>query len=564
MAGGVEALTERVAMNEYRSFRTKDNASKGDARQPNRRSLPRIAIASVIVAVILALPSRPEALTNVSEIRFPLEVIGIVLFALVLDGAGFAILKWGITLSLAAMLFLKLADIGTGMVFQRPFNPYLDLKILTDGWNLLSGTVGVAVAVGIICAGLVAWLLVTVVLYWSFDGFRHSAVEARRKSVLASGILFLVGLAAFIVQDRDHRNLGIEARAVPYFVNRVAMVKDSVADLARFEDEVKQDPVSAGRHFSALAGTDVVLIFIESYGRSAIEDPRYATRINDRLDLMEREIEAAGLQARSGWLTSPTVGGISWLAHGTLLSGLWIDSQAHYDRMITSERRSLNSLFHAAGWRTTAVMPAITMDWPEAGYFGYDSVHDAHGLGYKGKPFNWVTMPDQYTLSAFERLERQGRDEPGHTPVMAEMALISSHAPWTPIPSLVDWDQVGDGTVFNPQAEGGESPSVIWADPARVRTQYIASIDYTLETLGSYMVRYGRNTLFILLGDHQPAAIITGEEASRDVPMHIVAGNPELLDRLDGWNLQRGMIPTKETPVYRMDEFRRKLVESFD
>lgn len=551
-------------MNEYRSFRTKDNASKGDARQPNRRSLPRIAIASVIVAVILALPSRPEALTNVSEIRFPLEVIGIVLFALVLDGAGFAILKWGVTLSLAAMLFLKLADIGTGMVFQRPFNPYLDLKILADGWNLLSGTVGVAVAAGIICAGLVAWLLVTVVLYWSFDGFRHSAVEARRKSVLASGILFLVGLAAFIVQDRDHRNLGIEARAIPYFVNRVAMVRDSVADLARFEDEVKQDPVSAGRHFSTLAGTDVVLIFIESYGRSAIEDPRYATRINDRLDLMEREIEAAGLQARSGWLTSPTVGGISWLAHGTLLSGLWIDSQARYDRMITSERRSLNSLFHAAGWRTTAVMPAITMNWPEAGYFGYDSVHDAHGLGYKGKPFNWVTMPDQYTLSAFERLERQGRDEPGHTPVMAEMALISSHAPWTPIPSLVDWDQVGDGTVFNPQAEGGESPSVIWADPARVRTQYIASIEYTLEALGSYMVRYGRNTLFILLGDHQPAAIITGEEASRDVPMHIVAGNPELLDRLDGWNLQRGMIPTKETPVYRMDQFRRKLVESFD
>lgn len=549
-------------MNESKPLRGEYGAGMGHMprRPTNWQPVLRITLSLAAAAVILALPSNPAASGKLSEVGFPLEVFGIALFALTLNGAGFAILRWAVTLSLAAMLFLKLADIGTGIVFQRPFNPYLDVKILTDGWNLLSGTVGAAEAAGIICAGLLAWLLVVAVFYWSFAGFLHLAIGLRRKSALASGILFLVGLATIIVQDHDHRNLGVEARAVPYFVNRVAMVRDSVADLARFEDEVDQDPISVGPHFSTLAGTDVVLIFIESYGRSAIEDSRYAARINDRLGLMEREIGAAGLQARSGWLTSPTVGGVSWLAHGTLLSGFWIDSQARYDRMITSERRSLNSLFRSAGWRTAAVMPAITMDWPEAGYFGYDSVHDAHGLGYKGKPFNWVTMPDQYTLSAFERLERSA----DHKPVMAEMALISSHAPWTPIPSLLDWDQVGDGSVFDAQAEGGDPPSVVWAEPARVREHYVASIDYVLETLGSYMARYGKNTLFILLGDHQPASIVTGDGASRDVPMHIVTGNPELLKRIDGWNWQAGMIPLKSTPVYRMDEFRRKLVESFD
>jgi hypothetical protein len=279
---------------------------------------------------------------------------------------------------------------------------------------------------------------------------------------------------------------------------------------------------------------------------------------------VESEIRAAGLDVRSGWLTSPTVGGISWLAHGTLLSGLWVNNQGRYDRMITSDRTSLNNLFRTSGWQTTAVMPAITLDWPEAGYFGYDSIRDAAGLGYKGKPFNWITMPDQYTLSAFERLERQGRPEAGHKPLMTEMALISSHAPWTPIPTLIDWNKVSDGSVFNAQAESGDPPSVVWADPNRVRHQYITSIDYTLETLGSYMARYGKNTLFILLGDHQPASIVTGEGASRDVPMHIVSGNPELLKRLDSWHWQAGMVPLKDTPVYRMDEFRKKFVESFD
>jgi hypothetical protein len=48
------------------------------------------------------------------------------------------------------------------------------------------------------------------------------------------------------------------------------------------------------------------------------------------------------------------------------------------------------------------------------------------------------------------------------------------------------------------------------------------------------------------------------------VPMHIVSGNPELLKRLDGWHWQAGMVPLKDTPVYRMDEFRRKFVASFD
>jgi hypothetical protein len=550
-------------MNEFRPFRQSDAARIGHIAQRKANGSPflRITIALAIVAAILAAPSH---FTDVSEFRFPLEVAAVALLASVLAGPGFSLLRWAVTVLLTAMLFLKLADIGTGIAFQRPFNPYLDLKILTDGWNLLSGSVGVKEAVGIICAGLLAWLVVAAVLYWSLGGFRRLSRGARRKSALVSGAVLLIGVAALAVQNADRRTLGVQADAAFYFVNRVTMVKESIADLARFEDELKQDPVTAGPHFSALAGTDVVLIFIESYGRSVIEDPRYAARIGSRLTLVEKEIEAAGLQARSGWLTSPTVGGISWLAHGTLLSGLWVNNQGRYDRMITSERTTLNNLFRSSGWRTTAVMPAITLDWPEAGYFGYDSIHAAAGLGYRGKPFNWVTMPDQFTLEAFERLERQARDKPGHKPVMAEMALISSHAPWTPIPSLVPWDKVGDGAVFDAQAESGDPPSVVWADPNRVRAQYLTSIDYTLETLGSYMARYGRNTLFILLGDHQPASIVTGEGASRDVPMHIVTGNPNLLKRLDGWRWQKGMIPQPSTPVYRMDEFRRKLVESFD
>jgi hypothetical protein len=516
-------------------------------------------MALTFVSAILAFPSGPAALHDLSAYRFPLETLGLALLALLLTGRPLSFLRLMLTLVLAAILFLKLADIGTGIAFQRPFNPYLDLKILTDGWNLLSGSMGIGEATAIVAAALGCWILVAALLYWSLGGFRLLAAPARRRAALFAMALLVAGLSALALQETTGRNLGVDLTAGPYLARRIAMVRQSVADLARFEDESAHDPVKAGPHFGALAGTDIVLVFIESYGRSAIEDPRYAARTAKRLGAVDGQIRAAGLEARSGWLTSPTVGGISWLAHGTLLSGLWIDSQARYDWMIISDRKSLNTMFRASGWRTTAVMPAITMDWPEAGYFGYDSIHAAATLGYRGKPFNWVTMPDQFTLEAFERLERPA----GHKPVMAEMALISSHAPWTPIPTLIDWNRIGDGTVFNEQAQAGDPPAVVWADPDRIRAQYLASIDYTLKTLGSYMARYGRDTLFVLVGDHQPASVVTGEDASRDVPMHIVSGNPELLKRLDDWHWQPGMIPTPNTPVTRMDEFRRKLVDSF-
>jgi len=207
-------------------------------------------------------------------------------------------------------------------------------------------------------------------------------------------------------------------------------------------------------------------------------------------------------------------------------------------------------------------MPAITMDWPEAAYYGYDQILASKDLGYRGKPFNWVTMPDQYTLSAFDRLARQPARDAGE-PVMAEIALISSHAPWTPVPKLIDWQVVGEGTVFNDQAESGDSPQVLWADHDRVRRQYIETIDYTLETLVDYIARFGGDAVFIVLGDHQPAALVTGPDASRAVPFHVVSRDVSLIEafRSDGFAI--GMTPDGQGPEPSMDSMRDRLMRHF-
>lgn len=517
-----------------------------------------ITVTLVLGSAILALPGNAADIGSLSGLTFPLEILGVSLAAYLLPSRVFPIFRIAVTVLLALILFLKLADIGTGLAFQRPFNPYLDLKILMDGWNLLSGSIGRVEAAAMVASTLAIWLLIAVSLYRSLASFRKlpSAVSNVLAVTMSIGLL-----AGASISSMGGLRLPVSADMAPYLANRASMIRQSVTDLTAFEQELRSDPLRDlpidGR-FSSLNEKDVVVIFIESYGRSAVEHANYADRVRARLQEMERSISSVGLEARSGWLTSPTVAGLSWLAHGALLSGLWTDNQGRYDRMVASQRPTLNALFRDAGWHTTAVMPAITMDWPASDYFGYDTVRDAAGLGYRGKPFNWVTMPDQYTLAAFERLDRP----PRHPPVMAEIALISSHAPWTPVPTLVDWESVGDGRIFDAQTESGDPPSIVWSDPARVRGQYLASIDHVLEMLASYIPRHSSNTLFIVLGDHQPAAIVTGEGASRDVPMHII-GPPALLDQISDWGWSSGMIPSTELPPLRMDLFREKFVRSF-
>ena len=180
---------------------------------------------------------------------------------------------------------------------------------------------------------------------------------------------------------------------------------------------------------------------------------------------------------------------------------------------MTSERLTLTKAFARAGQRTVAVKPAITLPWPEGERLGYARIYAAADLGYAGLPYNWVTMPDQYTLRALERRERGPARE---RPLFAEVSLISSHAPWTPIAAVLDdWDAIGDGAVFSRWADEGDPPEVVWRDPERVRHQYTLALDYVLGVLGSYAARFvDERTLLILVGDHQPAPLITGEGAA--------------------------------------------------
>ncbi|MEO1798739.1 MAG: sulfatase-like hydrolase/transferase, partial [Pseudomonadota bacterium] len=252
-------------------------------------------------------------------------------------------------------------------------------------------------------------------------------------------------------------------------------------------------------------------------------------------------------------------GGQSWLSHATLATGLWSPDQRTYGAALVSGRQSLFHIAQQNGFETVAVMPAITLDWPEADFMGFDRVLAADDLGYGGLPFNWVTMPDQFTLSAFEERVYKSRQA---RPFFVQIALISSHAPWTPVPTLVPWADIGDGQIFDEVAQSGDPPEVVWRDRDRVRDQFRQAVDYSLRAMGSFIARHAEAPpLFIVLGDHQPALFVS-EDKGFDVPIHII-GPPDLVARFADWGWQEGLIPASDAPVLRMDAFRNRFLETF-
>ena len=520
----------------------------------------QIVAALVLLNLLLVLPDRPSELTAGFAFRIAPELLFILLALVLARGWPGTLLRWAVVLFVVASMVFSVADLVMRASLDRPFKPLLDLHLASAGWDLVAGAVGpfsavlIAIALG---GGLV---LGTIGCIWATRRLASIAVSVRRNPI--AGAAGVAAVATVVVAAIGPIPIRFEAstslvRHAEQMARDIEVRRAFAVDTApdRFSEAAPSDLLAG------LAGRDVLLFFVESYGRSAIEDPRYRPTMGPALDSLDDAVTEVGAGIRSAWLTSPISGGQSWLAHATLLSGLWVDSQRRYEALLTSGRQTLVHAFADAGWRTVAVMPAISQAWPQGTFYGYDRVYAAADLGYAGDPFNWVTMPDQYTLSALERFELAVEDR---APVMAEVALISSHAPWTPIAELVPWDEVGDGSVFNRWANEGDPPAVVWQDFDRVRSQYVLAVEYAIRNLASYLQNYlDDDTVVVVLGDHQPAPLITGEDASRDVPIHIISRDSDVLSALDAWDWTYAADPTPAAPVLRMDAFRDAFLDAF-
>lgn len=521
------------------------------------------ALALLLIWAALLAPDRLEDLAPSAFLRIPIEGLLFIAIALVLPAGGARVLALLCGLALGVVTILRLLDMGFGVAFDAPFHPVYDAAYAGSSWGLLSDSIGAPGAlVALIGAGMLALALLTL-LPMSTLRVTRLVAQHRRQSIRVLTLLTATALvaAAFGTQLGPAGPVASTA-AARLAVTHVAQVRDDLADRREFVRAVEQDdPFASSAEddlLTQLRGKDVLLVFVESYGPAALDAPVVETA----LDAGERRLQDAGLSARSGWLTSPTFGGLSWLAHSTLQSGLWVNSQQRHDHLVTSNRLTLSAAFGRAGWRTVAVAPAVEGSWPEAStFYRYDEIYDRRNLGYAGPEFSWAAMPDQYTLAALKRFEL---DKAKRAPIMAEIKLVSSHWPWAPLPRMVDWDLVGDGSIFDPMPAEGRSPDDVGRDPDLLRAAYAESIAYSLDAVTSFAhLLRDPNLVLVVLGDHQPSSLVSGQGASRDVPVSIIAGDAAVTNRAAEWGWQAGLRPSTGAPVWPMDSFRDRFLTGY-
>ena len=536
-----------------------------------RRTRQALHISVTVLAVALLwfdllAPDKAWQFTPAVFVRLPVEALVLVAVALVLP-------PWPrrIVAGLAGFLFgvltvAKILNIAFFEEVDRAFNPVHDWVSIGPAIGVVGDAIGPILADVVLgLLGLAIFLLVVAI---TASAVHVTTVAARHRRRTARGLVGLAavwGLCAGLSLQLVPGSPVASTSAAGLAVTQVRATQAAFSDSRRFQQATRSpDPqatVPASDLLTGLRGKDVIVAFVESYGQVAVRGTSFSPGVDAVLRQHTASLARAGWSAQSAWLSSPTFGGISWLAHSTLESGLWVNSTQRYNELIASKRFTLSDAFDKAGWHTVADDPSDNQAWPPGHtFYHYDQLYNRKNVGYQGPTFAYASMPDQYTLKEFQRNELA----PGHKPVMAEIDLVSSHSPWAPLPTMVPWNKVGNGSIFDPMPAESESPATVWRSNNTVRQFFGQSIQYSLTALTTWVTELNDpNLVLILLGDHQPHTSVSGDGANHDVPISIISRDRSVFRQIASWHWQDGLLPGRGAPLKPMDAFRNEFLNAF-
>jgi hypothetical protein len=541
------------------------------APQPSRRrrtvATGLTILAAIAVWAVLVAPDQPNTFTPSGFVRIPLEGLVLVLLAVVMPPRARRILAVITGLALVLVVLLKVANYETFRLFARPFDPLSDLSQLSNGADTLRLQVGSTATKEIEIAAIAGSVIGAVLVCLAMLRLTRLVAANRRNALRTVGLLGGVWALcwAFGAQFVSNTPIASTSSAVLVY-DDLHKVQEEIHDQGVFAKEIRHDPlrnVATDRLLTALRGKDVVLVFIEAYGQEAVQGTSFSPGVDNAIVEGNKRLASAGFSSRSGFLTSATFGGLSWLAHSSLESGLSVHNQLRYNQLLSAKRLTLADAFKRAGWRTVDVPLENDRPWPQGkAFYHWDKIYDRYQLGYHGPTFVYAAMTDQFAYLALQRLELGKKHR---RPLFAEVDTVSSHEPWERIPEEIGWNQIGNGSIYRHLPENTNLDSPFWTTPKRVQAAYGRSIVYALTALTSFVQHYGKkNLVMIVLGDHQPLPVVSGFNANHDVPISIIAHDPSVLKRVSSWGWRAGLRPRPNAPVWPMSAFRNRFLGAFD
>jgi hypothetical protein len=496
------------------------------------------------------------------DTRIGPDFVGLWFFLLLLV-ALFGHVRRGIILVLTGIFLLvvigRYAEVTVPAWFGRKVNLYWDAQHLPTFLEVASQEYAWWQIAGMVAAFIAGtWLLTRLIRTCIEVLAEHAAPYALRSPVSLIVSLSMLGLVAASFMK-------VEA-ALPYVSEPVFAVYKRQAHLLaaaifpdRFRSELPESP-ALDSDLKVLDGAEVKVVFLESYGATTYERDDLFEAIHPSRQRLAQAANTQGRQVLSAFVKAAAFGGASDLSHLSFLSGIDLTDPIRHDLLITTDRPTIVDTFERAGYRTIGLYPAMSWDWPEVSFYGFDHYLDAPSLNYRGPKFGLWWLPDQFSMA---RIDEMYPPDPDGKPRFLFYPTITTHIPFRPTPPYQpDWSRVTTDRPYSDEATAEALADAI--DWHGLFQGYINTVKYTFKWLAGYQeLPQRRDSVLILLGDHQPAGGITGPDATWNVPVHIITSNKLLIERLRRHGFTDGVDPQQES-LGHISEFSLLLLSVFD
>ncbi len=493
------------------------------------------------------------------DARIAPEFILLWVFLLLLAKCKPAVGGWGLfAITLTYLLFVlgRYFDTTAPALFGRNINIYWDgiqiPRLLWIGaaskpwWQVLAVVV---VAIGFFAA---LWLTLKTCIRYCLTVVAPYALER----------WWAMGLTGFCLISILANYAGVQATwpyvsrpVIPTYWAQFQLLLTSL-DPQKLDKAIPASPVFK-TNFGELKGADLNVFFFESYGAIAFDNPSTFQYLQAARQQLSDQVKRNGLTVVSAKLISPTFGGGSDLAHAALVSGVDTTSPSIHDLLITSTRQTLPGHAKKFGYEVYGVYPGLRWDWPESRFYQYDHLIDGRALKYAGPKLGYWQIPDQFSISQFHRLYPL---TPSTKPRMLFFYSATSHIPFSPVPPFQgNEDRLLSTTPFEPtDLSRAVNEDVVWTNMA---SSYARMMEYNFQWFTFYLQKINsRRGLHIVLGDHQPASNVSGQNAPWTVPVHVVSDDPVLINRFKSMGFVDGLAPSNT--IGTMSEFTQQLMNA--
>ncbi|MEO8258607.1 MAG: sulfatase-like hydrolase/transferase [Acidobacteriota bacterium] len=463
----------------------------------------------------------------------------------------------GIAAIWVLLVFGRYAEVTAPALYGRPVNLYWDSRHVSAVAAMLARVASTWRLVATLIVAALVPLIIYLVLRWAIGRVAAAARQPAPRRALA--IAATLALVWFAGQRLTARMPDTPSFSTPVTMTYARQGRLLASEITGRSARTLGPSPSFDSDLARVRGADVFLFFLESYGAVTYDRPELAAGLAAARAQFDADIHATGRDVVSAYVESPTFGGNSWLAHISFLTGIDVRDEDANVLLMAQTRQTLATAFAQRGYRSVAVMPGLQEHWPEGAFYGFGEIYGATQLDYRGPPFGWWTIPDQFAIARMDEREVAARQRP---PLFVFFPTTGTHTPFRPTaPFQQDWARMLTDQPYDPpdvERMWNQEPDWLNLGPS-----YIQAMRATFVTLGGYLRhRADRDFVLILIGDHQPPAAVSGTGASWEVPVHVIASRPLVLDAMRAQGFRSGLTPA-HPPLSRMHELMPAMLDAF-